>query len=102
MNDNSRLGRQPEHQPLQVVARKRDTASRRGKTGSSDMNEYSAAVAGNTRTRVVVDFDDQVVKPIGALEAVAWFIGRPSERAVVAPVLGVFAPGNVSRDALDR
>ena len=95
MNDNSRLGRQPEHQPLQVAARKRDTASGRGKTGPSDMNEYSAAVA-------VVDFDDQVVKPIGALEAVAWFIGRPPERSVVAPVLGVFAPGIVSRDALDR
>src|SRR5262245_38696388 len=59
------------------------------------MNEYSAAVAGNTRARIVVDFDDQIVKPIGALEAIAWFIGRPPERVIVAPVRGVFAPGIV-------
>jgi len=95
MNDNSRLARQLAHQPLQVAACKRDTARSGAKTRPCDMNEYSAAVAGNTRARVVVYFDDQIVKPIGALEAIAWFIGRPPERAIVAPVRGVFAPGIV-------
>ena len=66
------------------------------------MNEYSAAVAGNARARVMVDFDDEIVKPIVALEVVAWFIGRPPERQVVAPVLGVFAPGIVRSYATDR
>ena len=66
------------------------------------MNEYSAAAAGNARARIMVDFDDEIVKPIAALEAVAWFIGRPPERPVVAPVLGVFAPGIVRRYSPDR
>jgi hypothetical protein len=87
---------------LQVTPRKRDTARSRAKTRPRDMNKYSAAVAGNTRPGVMIDFDDQIVKPIGTLEAVAWFIGRPPERAVVAPVLGVFAPGIVRRNSPDR
>jgi hypothetical protein len=102
MNDNSRLGRQPEHQPLQVATRKRDTASSRAKTRPRDMNEYRAAAAGDPRAHIMVDFDDQIVEPIGALEAVAWFIGRPPERAIVAPVFGVFAPGIVGCDSSDR
>jgi hypothetical protein len=31
------------------------------------MDKYRAAVAGNTRARVMVDFDDQIVKAIRAL-----------------------------------
>ena len=102
MNYNSRLGRQPAQQPLQVAARKRDTARSRGKTRPRDMNEYSAAVADNPRPGVMVDFDDQIVESIGALEPVPWFIGRPPERAVIPPVRGVFAPGIVRRDSPDR
>jgi len=102
MNDNSRLGRQPAQQLLQVAARKGDTARSRGKTRPRDMNEYSAAVAGNARPGVMVDFDDQIVESIGALEPVPWFIGRPPERAVIASVRGVFAPGVVHRDSPDR
>lgn len=102
MNDNSRLRREPPHQSLQVAARKCDTARRRAKTRPRDMNEHSAAMASNARARVMVDFDDEIVKPIGTLEAVAWFIGRPPERPVVAPVRGVFAPGIVRRDSPDR
>ena len=102
MNYNSRLGRQPAQQPLQVAARKRDTARSRGKTRPRDMNEYSAAVAGNARPGVMVDFDDQIIESIGALEPVPWFIGRPPERAVIASVRGVFAPGVVHRDSPDR
>ena len=65
------------------------------------MNEDGAAMAGHARARVMVDFDDEIVKPVAALEAVAWFIGRPPERPVVASVLGVFAPGIVCRYAPD-
>jgi hypothetical protein len=66
------------------------------------VNEHRAAVAGNARAGIVVDLDDQIVKPIGTLEAVAWFFGRSSEWAIVAPVMGVFAPGIVRRYAPDR
>jgi hypothetical protein len=41
------------------------------------MNKDGAAVAGHARARVMVDFDDEIVKPIAALEAVACLFGRP-------------------------
>ena len=87
---------------MQVAARKRDTACRRAKTRPRDMNKDSAAVAGHARAGVMVDLDDKIVKAIAALEVVAWFIGRPPERPVVASVLGVFAPGIVRRYAPHR
>jgi hypothetical protein len=66
------------------------------------VNENSAAVAADARAGVMVDFDDQIVKPIGTLQTIAWFIGRPPERTVIAPVFGVFAPGIVRRYSPDR
>ncbi len=102
MNDNSCLARQPAHQPLQIAARKRDTAGGREKSWPRDMKKYRTAVAGDARARVMVDLDDQIVKPVGTFEAIAWFIGRPPEWTIVAAVLGVFAPGVVRRDRPDR
>ena len=67
MNENSRLGGQPANQPLQVAARKRNTARSRAEARPRDMYEYSAAAASNTRAGIMVDFDDQIVKPIGTL-----------------------------------
>src|SRR5690348_12750884 len=66
------------------------------------MNEDSTAVAGDPRTRVMVDLDEEIIEPVGALEPVAWFIGRPPERPVVAPVFGIFTPGIVRRDRPNR
>jgi len=59
-------------------------------------------MAGDARAGVMVDFDDKIVEPVGALEAVAWFIGRRAEWPVVAPVRGVLAPGIICRYAPDR
>ncbi len=46
--------------------------------------------------------DDEVVQPVVAPQPVAWFIGRPAERPVVAPVGRVLAPGDVGRHAGGR
>ena len=66
------------------------------------MDEHRTTAAGDTRAGIVVDFDDQIVEPVGALKPVAWFIGRPPEWLVVAAILGIFAPGMVGRDRPDR
>src|SRR5262249_35140608 len=52
--------------------------------------------------RVVVDFDDEIVEAIGPPQPVAWFIGRPMKRLIVAAILGIFAPSNVRVDAAHR
>jgi hypothetical protein len=56
------------------------------------MDEHSAAAPRNTRAGVVIDLDDDVVQAILAPKPIAWFIGRPMERPIVAAVLRVFAP----------
>lgn len=102
MNDNSRLAREAAGQALQFVARERDTARSGVETGPGDVDEYRTAMAGNAGARIVVDFDDKIIESVGALKTVAWFIGRPPERPVVAPVLGIFAPRIMRSDAPDR
>ena len=71
MNDNSRLTGQTADQPLQIIAHERDTARSGAKTPPGDVDEYSTAMAGNARARVMVDFDDKIVQSIGALKTVA-------------------------------
>ncbi len=66
------------------------------------MDEDGAAAASHARLRVVVDFDDHVVEAVATAEPVAWFIGRAPEGLVIAPVVGVLAPGIVRADAADR
>ena len=65
------------------------------------MDKDRTAVAGDPRAGVVVDFDDEIVEPVSAPKAVAWFIGRPPERPIVAAVLRIFAPGILSHDRAD-
>src|SRR5262245_25833600 len=62
------------------------------------MEEHGAAATCHPGTHVVIDLDDEVVEAIIAPEAIAWFIGRPPERPVVAAVGGIFAPGDVRVD----
>ena len=66
------------------------------------MDENCAATVGHAGPRVVIELDDEVVKPVVTAEAVAWFIGRPPEGAVIAAVRGVLAPGVVEPDAAHR
>src|SRR5207248_458861 len=66
------------------------------------MQEYSAAVTGNARPRVVVNFDNEIIEAIGTPQPVAWFIGRPVEGPVVPSIGRIFAPGVVGADPPDR
>ena len=66
------------------------------------MDEHAAAATGDARPRVVVKFEKNVVKGVVAPEAVAWFIGRPPEWAVVAPIGRIFAPGLARTDPANR
>ena len=62
------------------------------------MQEYGAAAPGNARAGVVVDFDNEIVEVIVALQAVAGLACRTPHRLVVVTVGRIFAPGIVSAD----
>jgi len=66
------------------------------------MDENGAAEPGNARPGVVVEFDDEIVEVVAAVEPIAWFIGRPAERTVITAILGGFAPGIVRADPARR
>ena len=80
----------------------RDAAGGAGPVRPRHMHEHRAAAAGDARAGVVVELDDEVVEAVVAPEPVAWFIGRPPERPIVAPVGRVFAPGQRRIDAPRR
>ncbi len=82
----------------QVVPPQRDTARSRRKAFPGDMDEHGAAASGHPRTPVVIDFDDEIVEAVVPQKPIAWVIGRPPERMVIAPVRGVLAPGVVEPD----
>ena len=66
------------------------------------MHENRAAASGDTRPRVVIDLDDEIVEMILAPEPVAGFIGPALERTIIAPVGGILAPGVVRSNRPDR
>ena len=65
------------------------------------MQKHRAAAAGHPRAGIVVDLDDEIVEMVIPPQPVAWFSGRAAEGAVIAPVGGIFAPGNVTGNASD-
>jgi hypothetical protein len=40
------------------------------------MDKHGTAASGNTRPRVVVDFDNQIIEMVGATQPVAGLAGR--------------------------
>ena len=102
MNNDSRLSRDPRDQRQKVVTVQGDTASGRRQTWAGDMDEHGAAATGNSGPRVVIEFEKNVVEGVVAPEVVAWFIGRPPEWAVIAPVGGIFTPGVGRTDPTKR
>ena len=93
MNKDSGLRRYTSQQYLQIAPAKRDAARRGCKPWARDMDENSAAPAGNAGPRVVVDFDNEIIETVDPAQAVAWFIGRTSKWPVIAPIGWVLAPG---------
>lgn len=101
MNRDSRFSRKPAHEPLEVSRPERNAPGRRRETRPGHMNKDRAAKAGNAGPGIVVDLDEQVIEPVIAPKPVAWFIGRPDEGAIVAPVARILAPGVRGTDAAD-
>jgi hypothetical protein len=63
-----------------------------------NVNEHRTAAAGDAGPGIVVDLDNQVVKPVGAAKPVAWFTGRAPERPIVAAIPWILAPCEVRPD----
>jgi hypothetical protein len=80
----------------------RHAARGRGETRSGHMDKDRAAPTSHPRPGVVVDLDNDVVEPVLAPQPVAWFNGRPPERAIVPPVSRIFAPGVGRADPAGR
>jgi hypothetical protein len=102
MNYDSCVGGEMREQPKQVVFRQRDAARGGGESLPRYMDENGTAPTGHARSRIVVDLNDEIVKAVGPLQAIAWFIGRLAERLVVAPIVRVFAPGIAWSDPPNR
>ena len=66
------------------------------------MHEHGAAASGNARMRIVVDFEDEIVKVIIAPEPVAWCVFGQADRAVISAIVRVFAPSVGTGDAAHR
>ena len=66
------------------------------------MQKYRAATAGYARPHIVINFDNKIIEMILAPQAVPRLLGRASEWPVIAPVGGVFAPGQIGAEASDR
>jgi hypothetical protein len=66
------------------------------------MQEHRATPTSDSRSGIVVDFDNEVVKRVGAAQPVAWFTGRLPEWLIIAPILRVLAPGVGRTDAAKR
>ncbi len=65
---------------------------------TGNVNEDGAAAPRYARSRIVVDFNDKIVEIVVATQPVAWFIGRPMKRPVIAAVGRVLAPSVVEAD----
>jgi hypothetical protein len=83
------------------VQPERNAPRGRGKIRPRDVDEYGAAPSNDPGTGIVVDLDDEVIQAICPAEPIAWFIGRPPERAIIAPISGIFAPRIGGADAAD-
>jgi len=102
MNYDSRLPADPAEEEAQIAGIKGDAAGRRRQSRAGNMDKHGAAAASHARPGVVIDFDEDVVESIIAPKPVAWFIGRPPERAVIAAVGRIFGPGVGTTDTARR
>jgi hypothetical protein len=66
------------------------------------MDEYRAAAARGPWSRIVIDFDDNVVERIRAPQAIADLPGLQPDRTIIAAIRGVFAPSVHRSDRSDR
>lgn len=56
------------------------------------MNENGAATFCDARTRVVIDFDDEIVEPVFTRQPIALSVRRYFDWPVIAAIVRIFAP----------
>lgn len=56
------------------------------------MNENGAATASDTRARVVVNFDDEIVEPVFTREPIALSVRRYLDWPVISAITRIFTP----------
>ena len=66
------------------------------------MQEHGAATAGNARTKIVIDLDDEVVEVVLPCQPVAGLVIDQPDRLVVTAVVRIFAPGVFGPDGAKR
>ncbi len=88
--------------PAKRVKLEGDTAGCRRETLPGRMNEDGTAAPGNTRTRIVINLDDEIVEIVVASQAVNALMRRHFNRPVIMPIERVFAPAIVPRYSLHR
>jgi hypothetical protein len=102
VNEDFRSTREPPQQAAQVRRLESDAASGRPEARSCHVEEYGAAAVRDSRPRVVVELDDDVVEAVVAPQPIAPRLLRQSDRPVVAPVGRILAPGIGSADRPNR
>lgn len=101
MNNDSCLHRNMPKQLQQIAPAKRHAARSRCKAMAGDMDEHGAATPRHPRPPVVVDLDNKIIEAVVPSKPVAWFSGRPTERAVIAAIRRIFTPCVARPDAAD-
>ena len=101
MNDDSRIAPKPRHEAAQRGQSKRDATRGRLKTRPGHMNEDRAAPPRHSRTCVVIDFDDEVIKPVLAPQAIGRRTFGYPDRPVVAGMVRLLAPAVRTSDQPD-
>jgi hypothetical protein len=71
MNSDSGFRRDARQQNLQIAPAQRNAPGGRCQPRSSDVDKYSAAPAGDTGPRIVVNFDHKIIEIIGSAQTVA-------------------------------
>src|SRR5580704_14923171 len=97
-DDDPCAGPEPPQQPPQAGGGKRYASGSGPQARAGHMHKYRTATTGDSRPRVVIELNDEIVETIIAPQAVAAGRGIELHRPIVAPVAGILAPGVVSTD----
>src|SRR5690242_3912951 len=97
-NNDLCLWAEPSQQPQHCRFAHGDAAGGRRKIVPRQMQKYRTAEARDARRGIVIDLDDEIVKVVVALEAVADLIAAKLDRPVVVAAGWIFAPGVLRSD----
>ena len=79
-------------QAAQHVQFESNAACGRRESFARRMNENGAATFCDARTRVVIDFDDEIVEPVFTRQPIALSVRRYFDWPVIAAIVRIFAP----------